>query len=200
MDDQSAVTQSGRQRIPRIGAAIMTALMLVSAMALLRARTGGNMVGTSMNGFEVKDDKDAGACDADSESCACKQERASNFCTTCESFGGAGCGSCTGWCEDNFWKTADLPDLCSWQSSGPVATSAAACLCFWWRDVNYCSTCPGYGGTDCGPCDSWCWAGHDFDECDKPASCSCALKRDPNFCKSGIPEKCTEFCNLQDNA
>jgi len=133
----------------------------------------------------------ASACENKPESCACKHERASNFCTTCEQFGGKGCGSCDGWCEDNFWQDPNL-DVCSWQGSG-----WSKCLCFWWRDTSFCSTCPGYGGTDCGPCDHWCLAGRDFKECDEPESCACALKRDTNFCNSGIPEKCTEFCNAK---
>merc|ERR1712137_259728 len=55
MEDQRHETETGR-RIPRIGAAIMTTLVLVSAMAMLRGRAGGNMVGTSTHGFEGKDD------------------------------------------------------------------------------------------------------------------------------------------------
>jgi len=64
LDDQRDATEPGRKRIPRIGAAITIALVLVSGVVLLRALVCG-MVGNSMRtGLEVSPcqvSKDEGA-------------------------------------------------------------------------------------------------------------------------------------------
>lgn len=55
MEDQRQEGEAGRS-IPRIGAAIMTTLVLACAMAMLRTKAGGSIVGTSTHSFQGKDE------------------------------------------------------------------------------------------------------------------------------------------------